>query len=143
MQQYRHPRFDFTGRESTNLPSLNGFQECTMELKPTLDQAFNSASIGIISADQFGNIAAVNRQASEIIGIKKQKRSLHSVVKSIFPGFGANQLQFSQNVRCLCYYLFILLTAKEKGGKFPPCVLDLFKIYIAYSSNTIIIARIG
>jgi len=37
-----------------------------MELKPTLDQAFNSASIGIISTDQFGNIAAINQQASEI-----------------------------------------------------------------------------
>jgi PAS domain S-box-containing protein/TyrR family helix-turn-helix protein len=44
-----------------------------MELKPTLDQAFNSASIGIISTDQFGNIAAINQQASEIIGIEKQK----------------------------------------------------------------------
>jgi len=44
-----------------------------MELKPTLDQAFNSASIGIVSTDQFGNIAAINQQASEIIGIDKQK----------------------------------------------------------------------
>ena len=44
-----------------------------MEMKPTLDHAFNSASIGIISTDQFGNIAAINQQASEIIGIEKQK----------------------------------------------------------------------
>ena len=44
-----------------------------MDLKPTLDQAFNSASIGIISTDQFGNIAAVNQQASEIIGIDKHQ----------------------------------------------------------------------
>ena len=44
-----------------------------MELKPTLDQAFNSASIGIISTDQFGNIAAINQQASEIIGVDKHK----------------------------------------------------------------------
>ena len=44
-----------------------------MELKPTLEQAFNSASIGIVATDQFGNIAAINQQASEIIGIDKQK----------------------------------------------------------------------
>ena len=44
-----------------------------MELKPTLDQAFNSASIGILSTDQIGNIAAINQQASEIIGIDRQK----------------------------------------------------------------------
>ena len=44
-----------------------------MALKPTLEQAFNSASIGIVSTDQFGNIAAVNQQASEIIGIDKHK----------------------------------------------------------------------
>ncbi len=44
-----------------------------MELKPTLDQAFNSASIGILSTDQNGNIAAINQQASEIIGIDRQK----------------------------------------------------------------------
>jgi len=44
-----------------------------MELKPTLDQAFNSASIGILSTDQSGNIAAINQQASEIIGIDRQK----------------------------------------------------------------------
>ena len=43
-----------------------------MELKPTLDQAFNSASIGILSTDQTGNIAAINQQASEIIGIDRQ-----------------------------------------------------------------------
>jgi PAS domain S-box-containing protein/TyrR family helix-turn-helix protein len=73
MQQHRHPKFDLARRDSTNLPSVNDFQECTMEVKPTLDQAFNAASIGIISTDQFGNIAAINRQASEIIGIKKQK----------------------------------------------------------------------
>jgi PAS domain S-box-containing protein/TyrR family helix-turn-helix protein len=50
-----------------------GLQEQTMELKPTLDQAFNSASIGILSTDQSGNIAAINQQASEIIGIDRQK----------------------------------------------------------------------
>jgi len=50
-----------------------GLQEQTMELKPTLDQAFNSASIGILSTDQIGNIAAINQQASEIIGIDRQK----------------------------------------------------------------------
>jgi PAS domain S-box-containing protein/TyrR family helix-turn-helix protein len=44
-----------------------------MELKPTLDQAFNSASIGILSTDQLGNIAAINQQASEIIGVDRQK----------------------------------------------------------------------
>jgi len=44
-----------------------------MELKPTLQQAFNSASIGIVSTDQFGNIVAINQQASEIVGIDKQK----------------------------------------------------------------------
>ncbi|MGD8291316.1 MAG: sigma 54-interacting transcriptional regulator [Desulfobacterales bacterium] len=44
-----------------------------MEMKPTLDQAFNSASIGILSTDRFGNIAAINQQASEIIGIQRQK----------------------------------------------------------------------
>ncbi len=44
-----------------------------MELKPTLEQAFNSASIGIVSTDQFGNIVAINQQASEIVGIDKQK----------------------------------------------------------------------
>jgi PAS domain S-box-containing protein/TyrR family helix-turn-helix protein len=44
-----------------------------MELKPTLEQAFNSASIGIVSTDQFGNIAVINQQASEIIGIDKQE----------------------------------------------------------------------
>ena len=44
-----------------------------MEMKPTLDQAFNSASIGILSTDQFGNIAAINQQASEIIGIQRHK----------------------------------------------------------------------
>jgi hypothetical protein len=42
-----------------------------MELKPTLDRAFNSASIGIVSKDQFGNIAAVTQQASEIIEIAR------------------------------------------------------------------------
>jgi TyrR family helix-turn-helix protein/PAS domain S-box-containing protein len=50
-----------------------GLQEQIMELKPTLDQAFNSASIGILSTDHIGNIAAINQQASEIIGIDKQK----------------------------------------------------------------------
>ena len=44
-----------------------------MEMKPTLDQAFNSASIGILSTDQFGNIAAINQQASDIIGIQRHK----------------------------------------------------------------------
>jgi PAS domain S-box-containing protein/TyrR family helix-turn-helix protein len=50
-----------------------GLQEQTMELKPTLNQAFNSASIGILSTDPSGNIAAINQQASEIIGIDRQK----------------------------------------------------------------------
>ena len=44
-----------------------------MELKPTLDQAFDSASIGILSTDPLGNIVAINQQASEIIGIDKQQ----------------------------------------------------------------------
>jgi hypothetical protein len=38
-----------------------GLLERIMELKPTLDQAFNSASIGILSTDQLGNIAAINK----------------------------------------------------------------------------------
>jgi PAS domain S-box-containing protein len=44
-----------------------------MEMKPTLDQAFNSASIGILSTDKFGNITAINQQASEIIGVEGLK----------------------------------------------------------------------
>lgn len=52
---------------------MAGLQEQTMELKPTLDQAFISASIGILSTDQRGNIAAINQQASEIMGIDRQK----------------------------------------------------------------------
>ena len=60
-------------RAEKNLNPKKGLQEQTMELKPTLDQAFNSASIGIVSTDPCGTIVAVNQQASEIIGIDKQK----------------------------------------------------------------------
>ena len=52
---------------------MAGLQEQIMKWKPTLDQAFNSASIGILSTDQSGNIAAINQQAAEIIGIDRQR----------------------------------------------------------------------
>jgi len=44
-----------------------------MAKKPSLDQTFQAASIGIISTDQAGNIVAINRQALDTLDIESSE----------------------------------------------------------------------
>jgi PAS domain S-box-containing protein/TyrR family helix-turn-helix protein len=113
-----------------------GLQEQTMELKPTLDQAFNSASIGILSTDQSGNIVAVNQQASEIIGIDRQKivgtnisEHLKMTARLVHRCLKTGKPQIGRHIRGKRMKLVANITPVRENGKILGAVCCFEKMY--------------
>ena len=115
---------------------MAGLQEQTMELKPTLDQAFNSASIGILSTDQSGNIAAINQQASEIIGIDRQKivgtnisEHLKMTARLVHRCLQTGKPQIGRHIRGKRMKLVANITPVRENGKVLGAVCCFEKMY--------------
>jgi len=113
-----------------------GLQEQTMELKPTLDQAFNSASIGILSTDHIGNIAAINQQASEIIGIDRQKivgtnisEHLKTTARLVHRCLQTGNPQIGHHIRGKRMKLVANITPVRENGKVLGTVCCFEKMY--------------
>ena len=107
-----------------------------MELKPTLDQAFDSASIGILSTDPFGNIAAINQQASEIIGIDKQKilgtnisEHLKSTARLVHKCLQTGRPQIGRHIRGKRVKLVANITPVKENGHVLGAVCCFEKMY--------------
>lgn len=107
-----------------------------MELKPTLDQAFNSASIGILSTDHIGNIAAINQQASEIIGIDRQKivgtnisEHLKTTARLVHRCLQTGNPQIGHHIRGKRMKLVANITPVRENGKVLGTVCCFEKMY--------------
>ncbi len=107
-----------------------------MEMKPTLDQAFNSASIGILSTDQFGNIAAINQQASEIIGIQRHKivgtnisEHLKITARLVYKCLRTGKPQIGRHIRGKRIKLVASITPIQENGYVVGAVCCFEKMY--------------